>query len=465
MYVKGIRKSVLHLKPCVHGARVAESAEMAKKCIEEMIDFSSNLNPILPPQLEESFADAYKAINNYPDNRYLNFRKAIAGYLDVSPENIVPGNGSSELIRLFAEAVIEAGDRVIIPHPTYGEYEFQCRLLGGEIGYVSYKDIKNIEPHDCKAIFLCNPNNPTGNLIKRREVMKLAEECEHNDVFLFVDEAFIELSSPEESIVDFAAEHDHVVVMRSLTKSFAIPGLRIGYAVASSSFANILNNIRLPWNLNSIAEVVARKLLDKEYLKRSRELIRKEREWLISRLKAIRGFRPYHSEANFILVDVNEFMMSSKELADNMLKHGVIIRECSSFGLENHIRVAVRKREENMILIKTFEKVISEWGSELAEKEIRKALEYGTIRSRRNCEYYPCHFEGQDCTFCFCPFYPCEDIRTGGEFVYRATGSKVWSCAKCNIIHKGEIADKVLKALMKGKKLKEVWEMVIDPEL
>jgi len=124
MYVKGIRKSVLHLKPCVHGARVAESAEMAKKCIEEMIDFSSNLNPILPPQLEESFADAYKAINNYPDNRYLNFRKAIAGYLDVSPENIVPGNGSSELIRLFAEAVIEAGDRVIIPHPTYGEYEF-----------------------------------------------------------------------------------------------------------------------------------------------------------------------------------------------------------------------------------------------------------------------------------------------------------------------------------------------------
>lgn len=461
--MKGIRKYVLDLEPCVHGARVAESAEIAKKRIEEMIDFSSNLNPVFPPKLEESFVDAYKAIKNYPDNRYHNFRKIIADYLNVMPENIVPGNGSSELIRLFAEVVIEAGDRVIIPHPTYAEYEFQCKLLGGEIEYVY--NISNIKLNGCKAIFICNPNNPTGSLIKREELLKLAEECEHNNAFLFVDEAFIELSSPEESMVDFAVEHDHVVVLRSLTKSFAIPGLRIGYVVASSNFANILNRVRLPWNLNSVAEVVVRRLLDKEYLKSSREMIRKEREWLISRLRAIHGFKPYHSKANFILVDVNQFFMSSKELADNMLKHGIIIRECSSFGLENHIRVGVKKREENIILIKTFEKVISEWGSKLAEKEIRKALELGTIRSRRSCEYYPCHFEGQDCTFCFCPFYPCKDTRTGGEFVYRATGGKVWSCAKCVLIHESETADKVLKALMKGKKLREVWEMVIDPKL
>jgi len=116
---------------------------------------------------------------------------------------------------------------VIIPSPTFAEYEFQCRLAGAVIQYIDYNDITNIRPDNCKAVFLCNPNNPTGNLLKRKEVLSLAEKCASSEVFLFVDEAFIELSDPCESITDVAACNDFVIVLRSLTKTFAVPGLRI----------------------------------------------------------------------------------------------------------------------------------------------------------------------------------------------------------------------------------------------
>ncbi len=463
-----IRRHVVELSPCVHGARVAQSAEESGISQAELIDFSVNLNPLGPSELTRSLAADLEDIGNYPDNRYPGFRKAAAGSLHVEPDNIIPGNGSSELIRLFAEAVIEPGDRVIIPFPTFSEYEFQCRLFGAMIDRVDYSDILNVKPDGAKAVFLCNPNNPTGRLIRHEEVLEIAEKCAASETFLFVDEAFIELSDPDESVAGFAASNDFVVVLRSLTKTYAVPGLRIGFAVASGDFANILNNIRIPWSLNSAASAVGENLLKghEGYIKRTLELVKKERQWLSSSLGAIRGLKPYPSDTNFILVDICDFFISSSELTHRMLRQGIIIRDCASFGLKDHIRVAVRKRRDNKKLIKALSSVISEWGKELAEKEIGKALEKGTAsRSRVDCEYYPCHFEGQDCTFCFCPFYPCEDERTGGKLIHKSTGGTVWSCIDCRLIHEGEIAEKVLEGLMKNKKIKDVWKLAMEPEL
>jgi threonine-phosphate decarboxylase len=463
-----IRKQAVELVPCIHGARAQESAEGSGKSLAELTDFSVNLNPLGPPKLSRPLESALKTIGNYPDNRYPGFRKVAATSLKVKPENIVPGNGSSELIRLFAEAVIEPGDKVIIPFPTFSEYEFQCRLFGAKIESVNYSDITNIRPGGCKAVFLCNPNNPTGSLIRKDEVLKLAQKCKDSETFLFVDEAFIELSDPKESIAEFAVSNDFVVVLRSLTKIYAVPGLRIGFAVASSEFAGILNNIRIPWSLNCAALAVGEHLLKghKGYIKRSLVLIRKERQWLSSCLGAIRGLKPYPSDTNFILVDICDFFISSTEMTEMMLKQGIIIRDCASFGLKDHIRVAVRKRQENRKLIKALSNVISEWGKRLAEKQIGQALEKGVAaRSRVDCEYYPCHFEGQDCTFCFCPFYPCEDTRTGGKLIPKSTGGTVWSCIGCRLIHDGEIAEKVLVELMKNKKIKDVWVRVMEPSI
>ncbi|MCX9012028.1 MAG: threonine-phosphate decarboxylase CobD [Candidatus Methanoperedens sp.] len=463
-----VRKAAIELTPCIHGARIEESAEDSGKSTAELIDFSVNLNPLGPPKLKRILENSYETVNSYPDNRYPGFKKAAAEYFNIAPENIVPGNGSSELIRLFAETVIEPGDRVIIPHPTFSEYEFQCRLFGAEIEHVEHSSITGLDPDGCKAVFLCNPNNPTGDLIKQEKILELAEICQNSETFLFVDEAFIELSDPKETIAKFASSNDFIVVLRSLTKTFAIPGLRAGFAVASPDIASLLNNIRLPWNLNSVALAVGEELLrnNKNYISRSLELIEKERQWLASKLSSIRGFKLYRSDTNFILIDTSGFLINAAEFTERLLKHGIIVRDCASFGLTNHIRVAVRRRSENQKLIKAVLNVISERGSELAEKEIGMALERGTAaRSRLNCEYYPCHFEGQDCTFCFCPFYPCENKRTGGEFVQRPAGGSVWSCAKCSLIHEGEVAERVLEALMKGRKIGEVWELVVEPAL
>ncbi len=463
-----IRKNVSDLVPCIHGARLSESAETAGKSTGEMLDFSVNLNPLgPPPKLRQMVCAASDELGNYPDNRYLNFRLAAAHYLNVSSDNIVPGNGSTELIRLFSEAVIESGDNVMIPSPSFGEYEFQCRLLGAKIEYFNPENIE-ISIENCKAVFLCNPNNPTGKLLPRKDLLRLVDECSARGVFLFVDEAFIDLADPGESVADIAAANDFVIVLRSLTKTFAIPGLRIGFAVASSDFAEILNNIRLHWNMNSIAAAAGEKLLEDkgDYLGRSLALLKKEREWLLSKLTAIRGFKPYNSDANFILIDLKEFGLRSAELTARMLRHGIIIRECTSFGLVNHIRVAIRKRNENRKLIDTLFQVIKEWGNELADTEIGRAIERGVAaRSRVDCQYYPCHFKGQDCTFCFCPFYPCENTKTGGELIQRPAGGSVWSCAGCIIIHRADVAENVLKALMSGKKIKDVWKSVMEPLL
>ena len=248
-----VRKSAIEVTPCIHGAKLNESAEVSGKKPHELIDFSVNINPLGPPKLKKLITGAYDSICDYPDNRYPGFKRAAANQLNVAPGNIIPGNGSSELIRLFAEIVIEPGDKVIIPSPTFGEYEFQCRLFGACIEHIPYDSMINMNTDGCKAVFLCNPNNPTGKLIKRSDVIRLAEKCAASWAFLFVDEAFMELSDPAESIADIAANNDFVIVLRSLTKTYAVPGLRIGFAVASSELAEILNNTRLHWNMNSIA--------------------------------------------------------------------------------------------------------------------------------------------------------------------------------------------------------------------
>lgn len=465
---KRVRENLSGLQPCIHGARLSESAQAVGKRTDELLDFSVNLNPLGPPKLRSVVSAAYNSITNYPDNRYPGLKKAAADYLQVSPENIVPGNGSSELIHLLAQAIIESGDKVLIPAPTFSEYEFQCKLFGADIEYVDCSRITNIQPDNFKAVFLCNPNNPTGKLLHREDVISLAQKCASTGVFLIVDEAFIELCDPRESVADIAASNDFVIVLRSVTKTFAVPGLRIGFAVASPEFARLLNNIRLHWNMNSIAAAVCEKLLgdNQDYLKRTLMLLKREREWLASKLVAFRGFKPYPSDTNFILIDLGDFGLGSVDLTQRMLRQGIIIRDCTSFGLQNHIRVAVRKRSENRKLIAAFTNVIAQWGRELAEKEIANALVRGVAaRSRIDCEYYPCHFAGQDCTFCFCPFYPCENTKTGGEVLHRSTGGTVWSCAGCDLIHDGHIADKVLKELMGGKKIKDVWKLVMEPHL
>ncbi|KXS41792.1 MAG: L-threonine O-3-phosphate decarboxylase, partial [Methanolobus sp. T82-4] len=274
--------------------------------------------------------------------------------------------------------------------------------------------------------------------------------------------------------------NNYLFIQRSLTKAFAIPGIRMGFGIASTSFAKVLNNARLSWNLGSIADNVATALLKMEggvnsrYLVESRELIETERDYLTQKLNR-RGFKPFKSSVNYIFVDISEFSMNSTELAQRMASHGVLIRDCSSFQEigDDYIRVAVRTREENDRILQTIKQVISEWGREQAEAmldaNLEKAADCGRLGSNTDCDYYPCHFEGQDCTLCFCPFYPCEDERTGGQWIESSSGGKVWSCLYCDIVHKPEVVDDVLSVLVKEgrneKSIKKAWKNALETRL
>lgn len=479
----------------MHGGLIKKTAQKHGIPEKEMLDLSASLNPMGSPfeypapdpylNLQDILQNAIENIGHYPDNRYTYFRNAAADFMGIGVQsnNIIPGNGSSEVIRLVAECVIEKDDVVLIPQPTFAEYEQQCRLFGANIHYTKQEDITNISDdllEKARIFFVCNPNNPTGVLIPRKDMLVLAKRCEKNKTLLFVDEAFIELSDPTQSVADIAAENDYVFVLRSLTKSFAIPGIRLGFGVASLKMAKMLNAARLPWNLGFVPDMVGTEFMgldggcNSQYFIDSRNLIEQEREYLTERLSNIRGLSPLPSSVNYILVNVSDFLMDSVELTQRLASHGILIRNCSSFySLDNdHVRIAVRTREENDRLIKMFGEVLNEWGKQHAEEELKHTLESaakGTHSGRDTCEYYPCHFDNQDCTFCFCPFYACEDERTGGKWVERSSGGQVWSCVDCHIMHNPDIVQRILDILMETgdteENLQIAWEQVVKPLL
>ena len=488
-----LRKHLLDLKPCRHGGLIQETSEIYGIPESEILDFSANFNPLGTPfehpesglSFDDILKTSFKKLTEYPDNRYPEFREAAAKFvgLRVTPQNIIPGNGSTEIIRLVVECVVEKGDIVLLPWPTFGEYEMQCRIMGAEPQYPSQDEVETLPDElleKAKILFICNPNNPTGKLRTREEIKTLAERCEKHETLLFVDEAFIELSDPSQSVADLAASKNYVFVMRSLTKDFAIPGIRMGFGIASPEMAEILDTARLSWNLGTVANAVGTALLNIEggienpYLKKARVKIKTEGEKLKAKLDRIRGFKAGEANVNFIFVNISKFMLDSTELTARLAARGILIRDCSSFhGLgKDYIRVAVRTEEENNRLIAAIGDVITQWGKEQAKNELQQVIEKASeegIGSRKTCEYYPCHFEGQNCTFCFCPFYPCENERTGGKWIESSRGGRVWSCVDCHLVHNKETAQKILDCLMQegdtDELVKVAWKKVMEPIL
>jgi threonine-phosphate decarboxylase len=311
---------------------------------------------------------AHDSVFSYPDNHYQRFRESAARFTGVHADNIIPGNGSTEIIRLIAECAIDrgdsgAGDIVAIPCPTFGEYEQQCRLFGAAIRYVRFSDIINKNYwhlEGCRIVFLCNPNNPDGRLLPRKDVESLVKYCEEKDVIAVVDEAFIDLADPEQSVAQLVDKYENLLVMRSLTKCFAIPGLRLGFGIANRASASVLNNARLTWNLDSIAAEAGIYYMDRSdsYLDVSRAYVKREREWLSDAILNIKGVKPLPASANYFLIDVAGTGLTSGEFTERMLEGHVLVRDCSSFSMlgDTYIRLAVRTREENERLVEALRK-------------------------------------------------------------------------------------------------------------
>lgn len=299
-----------------------------------VIDFSASLNP-RPPRLDPVLDP--KDLEYYPDDGYTVLKEAIGRLFHRRVDEIAVGNGSIELIRVFCSCVLSPGDRVQIPTPTFGEYEYSARLAGA---------VPADGTRDPAVTFLCNPNNPTGVLLPSGEVKAMLSPVADAGGMLFLDEAFIELSDPGQSMVGH--RDPSLFVLRSLTKSFSIPGIRFGYGFGDPDLVARIEATRPPWSVNAYAEHYALLAFAHYHeLEESRRYIEAEREWLYSRLADL-PVRVTPSRANFILI---ELATDAAPVCEDLQRHGVLVRDCHSFGLPRSIRFAIRTREENELLI------------------------------------------------------------------------------------------------------------------
>ena len=375
--LKSARREVRDLRPCIHGGEVWEVMSRTGLRRDEIIDFSANVNPLGPSPLAlESIKNNLDCIPYYPDSDCNLLREAIAKYLGgISRENVILGNGSTEIIHLFAEVFIERGDSALIPVPTFGEYEKAVRKMGGKPRYIRLSrnfhiDLESFlnEMEGAKIIFLCNPNNPTSTLILYDSLLKIVEKAYEEEALVFLDESFIEFVDEKKrfSMVREVEKYPNLFVLRSFTKVFGLAGLRVGYGVAHSEVASLLLRAKVPWNVNCLAQAAAIAALnDDEYLRRTWRLIKDEKAFLLRELRRIRGFKVFPAQANFILINIRDSGFTAAELKERLLKYGILIRDCSSFrGLdEYYIRVAVRTRWENEKFIKSLRDILNSRGN------------------------------------------------------------------------------------------------------
>ncbi len=334
---------------------------------EDIISFSANVNPLgISPKLREGIKEQIDCITTYPDREYLTLRQCIANYCSTEAENIIVGNGSTELISLFVQ--IQEPKKALVLGPTYSEYEREIALVGGKTIYYPLKEENDFNldtsafisklSEDIDMLIICNPNNPTSTAINVHDMRKILDACKECDIFVMVDETYVEFAENINEItsVSLTRTYDNIAILRGTSKFFAAPGLRLGYAICSNSdLMQTTNRRKDPWTINSIA-VVAGTLMfkDEKYINETKELITSERNRLYDIFNKSTRFKPFKPEGNFMLLKILEDGLTSSELFDRCIKEHLMIRDCSTFPYlgENYIRFCFMNPEDNDRLVK-----------------------------------------------------------------------------------------------------------------
>jgi histidinol-phosphate aminotransferase len=348
------KPNVGKLAPAAHGGINYQELEKLGISPEDVLDFSVSINLFGPPPgTKQVLGEA--SIDRYPDSETTELTMTLAKKLTIAADSLLFGSGSTELIRLVATAYLGPGDLVIIPQPTYSDYEIACYLAGAQVlkqpmleeadFRLNVAEIVNlIQKHRPKGVFLCNPNNPTGQYLSKEDVLGILSVAK--DSLIILDEAYIAFTDNTWSSLDLIGR-DNLVVVRSMTKDYALAGLRLGYAVASEPIISVLKRVRPPWNVSSVAQAAGIFALRADgYVDACGLKIREAKEFLVKELSGL-GLLPLSSQANFFLARVDNATDFSKAL----LRKGILVRDCSSFGLPNYVRLAPRTIAECQRLI------------------------------------------------------------------------------------------------------------------
>jgi len=354
------RRLIRSVPPVVHGAVDVGEVQRLGLDPATVLDFSANTNPYGPsPAVCAALAGV--PLDRYPDREARAFRTALAESLGVPIGCTIAGNGASELIFLAALTFVRPGDAVVVLGPTYGEYVRAARLMGGHLTLWQARAEDDFKPDlmavACalerlrpRVVFVCNPNNPTGALLRSDLLVGLARR--YPAALFVVDEAYQPFAVDGGSALNGAA--DNVLVLRSLTKDCGLAGLRLGYAVGPEPVIEALRRVQPPWSVNALAQAAGVAALgDTAHRARSLELLAEAKATLTAGLTRL-GLRPVPSAVPFFLVPVGD----GAAFRHRLLTRGLLVRDCASFGLPEYARISPRRPEENERLLAAIREVL-----------------------------------------------------------------------------------------------------------
>lgn len=376
MESKNRTDNMTEIKEQFHGSDLEKIERFFGIPKEQITGFGANVNPLgVSPKMRKKLTESIDVITSYPDPDYRELREHIAAYTGCLPEQILVGNGCTELISLFIQLLDPKDQTALIVSPTYSEYEREVRLAGGSVSYYALKEADDFQldtEEFCRILasgprlcILCNPNNPTSTAVEPDTMRRVLSCCRSHGVFLIVDETYAEFAPDGVSVssVELLKEYDNFVILRGISKFFAAPGLRLGYAMTSRlSLLAQVKERQNPWTLNSLADAAGALMFsDTDYINETRRLISSERERIYQELltwKQIKVYKPY---ANFILVRILKKGVTSCDVFVHAIKKGLMLRDCSSFpGLEDEtfFRFCFMMPEKNDALLDCLREIL-----------------------------------------------------------------------------------------------------------
>ncbi|MDY6965719.1 MAG: histidinol-phosphate transaminase, partial [Halobacteriota archaeon] len=342
----------------VPGKSIKEVAREFNLKMDKVIKLGSNENPVgLSPKVIDAISSNVREMYIYPEICSPDLRHAISEYVGYPINNIVIGNGGDGVLDTIVHLFVDKDDEALIPIPTFSFYELVMRINGGIPKFFSRKDDFSVSVDDLidsvtkrtKLIFLCSPNNPSGNVMSEEEVRKIVESV---NCMVVVDEAYVEFA--DYSLSHLVKEYENILIARTFSKAFGLAGLRIGYAIIPDWMFGQYMKVNQPFGVNQMGVVAGIAALnDREHLNRTIELVRNGREFLTSQI----AFEVYPSQANFVLVDLTP--LKSKDVSLKLLKSGIIVRDCSSFkgAGDTFIRITVGTKEQNEVVVDAINKL------------------------------------------------------------------------------------------------------------
>lgn len=357
------RKAIFSINPYVPGKPIEEVQR--EYGISDVIKLASNENPLGPsPLAMDALRNCIANVNYYPDGNCYYLKNDLAVKVGCGADQLIIGNGSDEILKLIAETFLSPGEEIIFAQPSFSEYEFVCRVMDAVPIAVP---VDGNFAHDLQAmagrinkrtkiVFICNPNNPTGNIVTGDDLEAFLDDVPEH-VLVVIDEAYREyVTDPDyPDSLQYVREGRKLISLRTFAKIYGLAGLRIGYGISSPEIISLINRVREPFNVNYLAQIAASAALrDDEHLRRSRELVVSGRSFLYKAFDRL-GLKYVPTQGNFIFVDIG---IDSRTAFQSLIMEGIIIRTGDIFGLPHFIRVTIGTSEQNQRFVQALEKIL-----------------------------------------------------------------------------------------------------------